>query len=99
MKFEEIRQSILSTPNLYEESNNIKTISVEGRYRDDNCGIFVAIKTDNTSTVFYARKGKRNDENSWNWFCPSETEITKGLPTLMDIYQLINNLNKKVRKR
>jgi len=98
MKFEEIRQSILSTPNFYEEKLTIETISMECRYKKDNCAIFVAEKSDGTATIFYARKGKRNDDNSWNWFCPSETEINKGLPTLMDIYQLINNLNKKVRK-
>ena len=98
MKFEDIHDSILSTANGFEEASGIRTLSVEGRYKNDNCGIFVAQKSDGTSTVFYARKGKRNDDDSWNWFCPSEAEVEKGLPTLFQIYKLINRVNKKMRK-
>jgi len=99
LKFGEIKQSILSTSNLYEQENSIKTLNVEGRYKNENCAILVALKSDGTQTMFYARKGKRNDENSWNWFCPSEVEVLKGLPTLFEIYQLISKLNEKARSR
>ena len=97
LKFEEIKASILSTSNLYEEEHSVKTLNVEGRYKNENCAIFVALKSDGTQTIFYARKGKRNDENSWNWFCPSEVEILNGLPLLFEIYQLISKTNKNAR--
>jgi hypothetical protein len=98
MKFEEIKTSIFNTTNLYEENRGIKTLNAECRWKGENCAVFAAIKNDNTTTLFYARKGKRSDENSWSWFCPSDEELETLMPLLMGIYHLLNKINQKLRK-
>jgi len=98
MKFEEIRHSILNEPNDYEIRHNIKTLHVECLIKKENCALFRADKSDNSQTLFYARKGKRNLLDSWQWFCPSEPEVEEVLPLLIEIYHLINEQNQKMRK-
>lgn len=98
MQFEEIHKAILNTPNSYEEERGIKTLHVECSIKKEHCALFIADKSDNTRTLFYARKGKRNDEGSWSWFCPSEEEVNTILPLLTEIYKLINTQNEKQRR-
>lgn len=97
MRFEEIRQSIQDYVNEYEKENKILTLNVECRIKKDNWAVFAAIKSDNSQSLFFARKGKRALKNSWNWFCPSESEAEKGFPLFCDLYEIVNSRNKKQR--
>jgi len=97
MRFEEICQSIRDYANQYEKENNILTLNVECRIKKDNWAIFAATKSDNSQTLFFARKGKRALENSWNWFCPSESESEKGFTLFCELYEIINSRNQKQR--
>jgi len=98
MRFEDIRQSILNYINRYETERNIKTLNVECRIKKDNWAIFVAYKSDNSQSCFFARETKRTtNDDGWIWFCPSESEAEKGFPLFLDIYEIINSRNKKER--
>jgi len=98
MKFEEIHTSILNTTNSYEESRSIKTLNVECVIKKENSALFIADKSDNTRTIFYARKTKRGLDDTWSWFCPSEEELRDMLPLLNKIYFMINEKNDDMRK-
>lgn len=97
MNFDEIIPHILNGFNKYEKERGIKTVHVECSVRRENWAIFEAHKSDNTRTLFYARKGKRASEDKWRYFCPSENEACLGLPTLCELYRLINHENSNRR--
>jgi len=99
MRFEEILQSIQDYINRYELEKNIRTLNIECRIKKDNWAIFGATKTDNSQTLFFARKGKRAEEDNWNWWCPSESEVEVGFPLFVDIYDIINMKNKNQRNK
>jgi len=98
MKFEDIRHSIKNSLNDYEENKGIKTLNVECLVKKENSALFVANKSDNSRTLFYARKGKRSLEDKWHWFCPSDEEADVLMPLLHEIYHIINDANSKSRR-
>lgn len=98
MKFKEIPSSILSCPNAYEISMGITTGKIECVLKKDNWAIFIAHKSDNSCTIFYARKGQRAEDNKWNWFCPSESELEIGFSIVPQIYHYHNAKNKTTRE-
>jgi len=100
MKFEEIIASIMQFPNEYEAQQGITTVKVEcviGGPPNHNWAIFIGYKSDNTKTLFYARKPQRGDEYKWNWFCPSQTEFNEGFPTIVNLYKITNFNNETTR--
>jgi len=100
LKFEEIATSIQQFPNEWEQQQGITTTKVEyviGGPPNHNWAIFIAYKSDNTKTLFYARKGQRADEYKWNWFCPSEAEFNEGLPYIVNLYKITNIKNETSR--
>ena len=98
MKFEEIANHILSCSNRFEEEHGIETIKVECIIHkdDENWAIFYGYKSDNTKTLFFARKNKYAENDKWIWFCPSESEVD-GLKLLIDMYEIRNARNEKER--
>ena len=87
-------------PNEYETQQGITTKKIEwviGGPPDHNWAIFIAYKTDNTKTLFYARKGQRADEYKWTWFCPSESEFHEGFTAITNLYKIINSRNEGSR--
>jgi len=97
MKFDEIAPHILKSINSYEKQWDIKTLKVECYAKGDNWAIFVAHKSDNTKTGFYARKGQRANDDAWHYFCPSKSETEIGLPTIAEIIQIIDKENESKR--
>ena len=97
MKFEEIPSSIMAASNSYEKNRGIETLNVECLSKKENCALFVAKKSDNSRTLFYARKNKRASDHGWHWFCPSDYEAETFMPLVRTIYQLVDVENKKQR--
>lgn len=99
MRWEEIRASILSAKNRYEQERGIKTeyVFLSKGSEQQNWGIFIAQKTDGTYTLFFAYKHKRKAESGWTWFCPSHEHI-EGLKTLIKEYETVEKHNKKRRR-
>ncbi len=99
MKFEEITEFIKSQKNRFEELHGIRTISVKCVERKENWAIFLGEKSDMSFTVFYARKGYRNIDENWSYFCPSESEAERGFLSFIDFYKTANDHNGKRRRR
>jgi len=98
MKFSDIPNSILNVHNNYELQKGIQTTKVECKLRYPNCALFIAHKSDNTRTLFYARTGKRQtSDDNWTWFCPSEHEIHYLMPQIWHFYDELNSFNDNVR--
>jgi len=96
MKFEDIKDSIISASNKYEKEYNIETIKleiVEGS-KEEDWAILKGHKSDKSCTLFFAMKHKRATDDSWRWFCPSKNHIV-GLYILNGLYW-INEIENKI---
>jgi hypothetical protein len=97
MRFEDIQDHILNSINQYELQHGIKTLRVDCFIRNDNWACFVAEKSDGSRTLFYARRGKRADNSSWQYFCPSKSEIREAFPQMIEYYEENESVNTERR--
>lgn len=76
LKFNEIISSILHAKNRHEEEANppIKTNNVKLFDRRDDLAFFVAEKSDNSKTLFFAIQPKKEIDH-WIWICPNKEHI------------------------
>ncbi len=95
MNLDEIPGHILSSSNQFEKDHGIKTLRIEKIVEKDTWAIFYGYKSDNSYTVFFARRCK-NNPGGWGWFCPSEEEI-EGLKLLIQMYEIRNSMNNEGR--
>lgn len=96
MKFEDIKDSIISAPTKYEKERNIETTEVKivAGSKEEDWVILKGHKSDKSWTLFFAMKHKRATDNDWFWFCPSKNHIV-GLYILNGIYW-INEIENKI---
>ena len=98
MKYEDIANHILNSCNKYESELGIKTVKVEEQIKKENWAILYGYKSDNTITLFFARKNKRAADDKWGWFCPSDPEI-EGFRLIINMYEIRNQKNNMERKK
>lgn len=74
LKFEEIANSIRNSKNAYEVERGISTNIVKLMDRRDTLAFFVAEKSDNSKTLYFALQPDINIDH-WIWICPNEEQI------------------------
>lgn len=94
MYFEDILTNIKQTTNIYEKERGIQTaqVSLVSGKEEENYAIFIAEKTDNTFTLFFAYKNKRSEPSTWTWFCPSKDHV-EGFEKFISIYKRQDKIN------
>ena len=74
LKFEEIANSIRNSKNAYEVERGISTNIVKFMDKRDTLAFFVAEKSDNSKTLYFALQPDINVDH-WIWICPNEEQI------------------------
>ena len=74
LKFENIIDSIKSAKNKYEEEHGILTIEICLLDKKDNLAFFLADKSDNSKTLYFAIQPDISIDH-WVWCCPNKEHV------------------------
>lgn len=101
LRYEDVPEDIMDTPNRYELEWGIQTLEVErvAGGKEHHWEILKAKKSDGTSTLFFAYRHKRaTSEECWTWCCPSKKHIA-GFERLIELYWNTDQLNKMIKAK
>ncbi|VVB99954.1 Uncharacterised protein [uncultured archaeon] len=78
IKFDDIAASIKAATNIYEKRRGIETLTVQVLDKKDDIAFFVAAKSDNTKSLYFAYRPNWNEKdiNHWVWCCPNEEQVS-----------------------
>ena len=85
LKFEDIRESIMSSKNKYEMKMGIKTLNIKLLVKKDGIAFFLAEKSDNSKTLYFAYKPSKIPDH-WVWICPNREHVTALTQDLENIW-------------
>lgn len=74
LRFDDIIASIKKAKNKYEEEHGIATLNVYLLDRKDNLAFFLADKSDNSKTLYFAIQ-PNPPEDHWVWCCPNKEHV------------------------
>ena len=85
LRLEDVPDSIIHFRNRYEEKMGIKTLEVKPLKRINDIGFFLAKKSDNSKSLYFAYKPSKKVEH-WVWCCPNKDHVRLLSQDLSDIW-------------